>query len=204
MADKITIYNLALAHIGESASVVSPDEQSDERTACDAFYPTAKYRILELFDWSFASRTETLAKLLLTETYGWKAGFALPNACIRLQFLRDGEMLRPNPFYPIDWDYEVRVLGSKRILYTDCENPIVGFIASDIDESLFSPSFIDALSWLLASYIAGERVKGKEGASFAQSCYQYYERALLTAKDMDAHMTRIHQPPYRAPWIRAR
>ncbi len=203
MADKVSIYNLALSHIGESAATVSPDEESEERAACEAFYPIAKNKLLELHDWSFASRTEVLAKLLLTETFGWRAGFALPNACLRLQFLRDGEFLRPNPYYPIDWDFEVRTSGTKRILYTDCENPVAGFIASDTDESLFSPSFTDALSWLLAAYVAGQRIKGSEGANYAKTCQQQYQMALSTAKTMDASMTRIHWP-YKAPWMRAR
>ena len=203
MADKVSIYNLALSHIGENAATVSPDEESEERSACEAFYPIAKNKLLELHDWSFASRTEPLAKLLLTETYGWRAGFALPNACLRLQFLRDGEYLRPNPYFPVDWDFEVRTSGTKRILYTDCENPVAGFIASDTDESLFSPSFTDALAWLLASYVAGQRIKGSEGANYAKNCQQQYQMALSTAKTMDASMTRIHLP-YKAPWVRVR
>lgn len=207
MADVVSIYNLALAHIGEAASIVSPEEDSEERAACATFYPMAKNKILELHDWSFASRTEPLAKLELDDTLGWEGGYALPGTCLRLQFLRDAEHLRtrhPNNVpYPSDWDYEVRASGTERILYTDCPRPVVGYIASDTTEALFSPSFTDALSWLLAAYLAGERIKSKEGASFAQSCQQQYERALSLAKTMDASMTRIHLP-YKAPWMRAR
>ncbi len=199
----VSIYNLALSHIGETAATTSPDETSEERKACEAFYPIAKNKLLELHDWSFASRTEPLAKLTESETYGWRGAYALPASCLRLQFLREAKGMRA-PFYiEADKDYEVRAKGTGRILYTDCEEPVVGFIASDTSEALFSPSFSDALAWLLAAYVAGERIKGKEGASFAQSCQQQYERALSLAKSMDASMTRIHLP-YKAPWVRAR
>lgn len=199
----VSIYNLALSHIGETAATTSPDETSEERKACEAFYPIAKNKILELHDWSFASRTETLARLTESETFGWEGAYALPATCLRLQFLRDAKFMRA-PFYiEADKDYEVRAKGTSRILYTDCEEPVVGYIASDTSEALFSPSFSDALAWLLAAYVAGERIKGKEGASFAQTCQQQYERALSLAKSMDASMTRIHLP-YKAPWVRAR
>lgn len=199
----VSIYNLALSHIGETAATTSPDETSEERKACEAFYPIAKNKLLELHDWSFASRTEPLARLTESDTFGWAGAYALPANCLRLQFLRDAKCMRA-PFYvEADKDYEVRAKGTGRILYTDCEEPVVGFIASDTSEALFSPSFSDALAWLLAAYVAGERIKGKEGASFAQSCLQQYQIALATAKTMDASMTRIHLP-YKAPWMRAR
>ena len=199
----VSIYNLALSHIGETAATTSPDEQSEERKACEAFYPIAKNKLLELHDWSFASRTEPLAKLAETETFGWGGAYALPANCLRLQFLRDATRMRPSLYYPIDRDYEVRAKGTGRILYTDCENPVAGFIAGDTSEALFSPSFSDALAWLLATYIAGERIKGKEGASFAQTCQQRYLQALTQAKTLDASMMQVHMP-YKAPWMRAR
>ncbi len=199
----VSIYNLALSHIGETAATTSPDEQSEERKACEAFYPIAKNKLLELHDWSFASRTEPLAQLSETETFGWRGAYALPSNCLRLQFLRDKSWMRPTLYFPIDQDYEVRAKGTGRILYTDCENPIAGFIAGDTSEAVFSPSFSDALAWLLAAYIAGERIKGAEGARFAQTCQQQYERALTLAKTMDASMMRVHRP-YKAPWMRAR
>lgn len=203
MADKVSICNLALSHIGENPSIVSvsPDEESEEAKACIAFYGIAKLKLLEDHDWSFATKYAKLSQLLMTDTHGYKAGYAVPSDCLRIQNLRDARV--QESVFKYDTDFIVVNEDSRKILLTNCANPKISYTSSEVSEALFSPGFTDALAWLLASYVAGERIKGKEGASFARDCQQQYAAALSRAKTLDGFNTR-NRTGFIPSWIRGR
>ena len=65
MSSVIDICNLALSHLGDTATVASidPPEGSAQAEHCSRFYPVARDAMLELFNWKFATRRATLALL---------------------------------------------------------------------------------------------------------------------------------------------
>ena len=65
MASAVDICNLALARLGDSATVASidPPEGSAQSEHCARFYPLARRQIFEAHNWSFLIRREKLAPL---------------------------------------------------------------------------------------------------------------------------------------------
>ena len=58
MSSEVAICNLALAHLGDSATVASidPPEGSAQSEHCARFYPIARDALLEMHAWKFATR----------------------------------------------------------------------------------------------------------------------------------------------------
>ena len=63
MASEVEICNLALSHLGDTATVASsdPPEGSAQAEHCARFYPIARDALLEMQNWKFATRRATLA-----------------------------------------------------------------------------------------------------------------------------------------------
>ncbi len=202
MADAVGICNLALVHIGEEGTITSldPPEGSEEAGACAAFYPTAVSALLDIYDWNFATRRSQLVEFASVDDYhGWKHAYALPSDCIRLQWVRDKN--RQRFAVPPDTDFEIIARGTaSRVLLTDCPDAMASYVSSEVNAGQFSPAFVDALSWYLARQLAGERIKGKEGASFAQNCDQQFQAALSRARKSDARQYRS-RTDFRPSWI---
>lgn len=92
---EVTICNLALSHIGDTATVVSikPPDSSIQAQLCARFYCEARNMLLEMGNWGFATRRAQLALLWDTEADGWtppvgwvpqtwRFGYSLPSDCI--------------------------------------------------------------------------------------------------------------------------
>lgn len=203
MADAVSICNLAMAHIGEEATIISldPPEGSEEAKACAAFYPTAVSTLLDAHDWNFATRRAVLTQYADAERNGWRFAYALPADCIRAIAVRPSE--RQRFFGYVDSDFEIVARSTGRVLLTDCPSAVLTYVSSEVSTGAYSPSFVDALAWLLAMHLAGERIKGKEGASFAQNCQKQYFAALSQARQNDARQFRS-RVDYRPDWIKVR
>jgi hypothetical protein len=62
---EVTICNLALSHLGDTAEVTSikPPDASVQAQLCARFYPMARNALLEMANWGFATRRVTLAEV---------------------------------------------------------------------------------------------------------------------------------------------
>ncbi|NBQ76422.1 MAG: hypothetical protein EBU14_13895, partial [Acetobacteraceae bacterium] len=58
MASEVDICNLALANLGDTATVASinPPEGSAQSEHCSRFYPIARDTLLEMHNWNFSTR----------------------------------------------------------------------------------------------------------------------------------------------------
>jgi hypothetical protein len=65
VASEVDICNLALGHIGDSATVssINPPEGSAQAEHCSRFYPIARDSLLEMHNWGFATKRTNLALL---------------------------------------------------------------------------------------------------------------------------------------------
>lgn len=194
MANAVSICNLALSFLGDDASVMSidPPDGSAQAQLCSTMYPVARARLLEIFDWTFATKRAALAKLAQKETHGWAGVYSLPSDCVRAIRVRDSgfERCRPLPHgFPVSdpMRADVRFLVEGRLLYTDAPNPVLTYLSSNVSESTFTPGFVEALAYALASMMAGARVKGKEGQILASDLQKRYVYALSVAKTSDAN-----------------
>lgn len=186
MANPVSICNLALSYIGDAATVASidPPEDSPQSQMCATMYPMAVNALLEMHDWTFATRRSAVAKYANEDAHGWKGVFTLPADCLRVVRVQD--KLRQHSWEPTDRDYEVALGTLGRVLYTDSPEPVVTYISSNTPAALFSYQFVVALAWYLANMLAGQRVKGKEGHAMSQNCMKQFDVAIRLAKGYDA------------------
>lgn len=93
---EVTICNLALSHLGDTATVASikPPDSSIQAQLCARFYWVARNSLLEMAAWGFATRRAVLAKLVPQASDGvdidtngcmvgpWRYMYALPSGVI--------------------------------------------------------------------------------------------------------------------------
>lgn len=195
MASIVDICNLALARLGDNATVssIDPPEGSAQAEHCQRFYPVALASLLEMHAWRFATTRQTLAPLDITDAR-WAFVYAAPSGMIRaLGIMLSG---RPQPF-------EMRAIGGAQVILTDQEAAALDYVEAVTDSTRFSPLFVDALAWLLASYLAGPVLKGDAGAAMAKACMQSFMLVVSLARASDAGQQEI-APEHTPGWIGAR
>ena len=178
MASVVQICNMALSHIGSEARVssISPPDGSVEAGHCATFYDIARTELLEPGNWNFA-----LARAVLAQTTNlseaWAYAYVKPSDCQRA--LR---VLRPNVTVTVFTQDTVGAHTDDRdsaafdlegeVLYSNEPNVVLVYTRDIIDTNRFPASFTSALSYLLASYLAGPILKGNEGVRVGDAMRQ--------------------------------
>lgn len=201
MASEVDICNLALARLGDNATVASidPPEGSAQAEHCARFYPVARDSLLEMHAWKFATRRVLLAQLT-TDTWNWTYAYAEPTGVLKLLAVLPASAASDADTQ----EYEAETDGNgARIILTDQEGASLRYVAHVTDTTVFSPLFVDALAWLLASYLAGPVLKGDAGAAMAKACLQSFMLALSNAKVSDANQRKV-RPEHKPDWIAGR
>lgn len=170
MASVVKICNMALSHIGADARVssIDPPDGSVESGHCADFFDIARTELLEPGNWRFALAREPLAQET-NASATWAFAYVLPAECLRpLRVLRAGapgvtvftqDQVQYNPTDRDSADFDVE--GGT--LYSNEPLAELVFVRDVTDSQKFTASFTSALSYLLASYLAGPIVKGGEG-----------------------------------------
>lgn len=202
MASSTDIANLALGHLGEAATVTSidPPEGSVHAHHAARFYPIARDELLERRAWNFAVKRRSLA-LLDVDVPGWEYVYAAPSDMIRPLSVYDstnGEDIEN----PVAFDTETTV-GGTIVILTNQEDAELRYIFRASEPERFSPLFTSALSWLLASYLAGPVVKGEAGVGAGRSAYQVYMSLMGEAAASNANASQ-QSNERQAPWVEAR
>lgn len=135
--NKVEIINVALARLGESA-IQSLDEGTNPAISAKTVYDSARRSALAEYHWSFALSTARLAKLAEVPD-GFDFAFSLPSDCLKVIRLSGGG------------SFAVR--GGKKLL-TNCGEAVVEYVRDEDDTELFEPSFVEALTYKLASELA--------------------------------------------------
>lgn len=164
MASDVDICNLALSHISNDdvVTAITPPDGTAAADHCARFYPIARDECLEFGSWSFATRRAALAELESNaQEARWGYAYSLPNLCIRpLQVYLPGAVDDSEP-----QDFEVETLESgATVLYTDVEDAELKFIWKQTDTTKYTPSFVVALSYKLAQYLAGPVARNEKKA----------------------------------------
>lgn len=202
MATEVDICNLALARLGDSATVASidPPEGSPQAEHCARFYPIARDTLLDRHPWSFCTTRATLAQLSAAPTSGWQFSYALPsNALNILGLFESGSTDDSDPK-----NFEIETLpDGTEVIYSNTESAICRYTLHVTNPARFQPLFIETLSWLLASHLAGPVLKGDKGAGATLRCYQMFETQLARAIASDSAQRRV-RPTHNVPWMQAR
>lgn len=201
MASEVDVCNLALARLGDNATVASidPPEGSAQAEHCARFYAIARDSLLEMHAWKFATRRVQLAKLTVP-SWDWSFAYAEPAGALKLLGVLSATASNDDETQP--YEAESAANGAAIIL-TNQEDASLRFVARVTDTTKFSPLFVDALAWLLASYLAGPVLKGDAGAAAAKSSYQHFLVALSQAKTSDANQRKV-RPEHTPAWIAGR
>lgn len=183
MASEVDVCNLALSHIGQASDIssISPSDGSADADHCARFYPIARNELLEEFDWTFARKRGTLAELTNDrEDFAYR--YARPADCLKeRRLLPDGYGDDQNDI--LNWQRE----GDS--VYTDDELSVLVYTRLLTDPTKFSPLFVIALSWRVASYIAGPILKDPTGQT-AIRLRNVSDAMAGRAKESDANLDR--------------
>jgi len=222
MATEVDICNLALAHLGDDATIatLSPPEGSAQAEKAARFYPIARNTLLQMHTWNFAARRGNLA--LTTNTLDqWDYAYVAP-----------ADMMSPisiiSPTAQNDYatrmsagdtpggitsNYAPTIVAGQytpqqfaiegTYIYTNQENAMLRYQAFITDPSTFSPLFVITLSWHLASMLAGPIIKGDQGAAEAKRSIQMMQGYLTQAKQSD-NLHRDITVEHIVPWTSGR
>lgn len=185
MASAVDIINLALSRLGDSATVTSinPPEGSAQAEQAKRFYPIARDTLLELHAWNFATKRIALAETSDTSPDTWQYTYALPSAYIRALAVYSAQTNSEADSQPfiIEANSEDQL-----ILFTNVENATIKYIAQITDTTKFTPLFVNALSFMLASFLAGPLIKGDAGMKVSDAMYNKALQAFNVAAGKDA------------------
>lgn len=200
-AAEVDIANLALAHLGDDASItsLSPPENSPQAEHCARFLPIARDVLLEMHAWGFATRRAAPA-VLATTSNAWAHQYRLPANCLKvLGILPEGYISDDQQHVRFDVESD----DDGPVLLTNTPNATLRYIARETNVTRYSPLFTEALAWLLASYVAGPLIKGDVGATAAVTAWQTFLTWFARATGSDANQSR-KRLEHRAPWVMAR
>lgn len=198
MATETDICNLALAHLGDTATVASidPPEGSAQAEHCARFYPIARNALLEMHSWGFATKRVQLA-LLSSGWPEWDYAYAPPSDSLNIL-----AVLPPNStddyavadsgslFVPQPYSCEINQDGVQ-VIYSDQANAVLRYTAMVTNTAQFSPLFVTTLSHHLAAMLAGPLIKGDAGAAEAKRQAGMVEFYLGRAMESDASQRRV-------------
>lgn len=207
MASVVDIVNLALAHLGDGATVssIDPPEGSAQAEHAARFFPIARDTLLEMHAWRFATRRVALTELVY-DWGQWDHGYALPANCLRVLGVQAPEdpddITAAGQVVSQPFTVELDDTGA-RVVLTDVPNAVARYVARVDDPTAWSPLFVQTLTWHLASMLAGPIIKGEAGAAEARRCAQMMVHFLAQARLTDANQRRV-EPDHTPEWIRAR
>lgn len=185
MASVVDIVNLALARLGDSATVssINPPEGSAQAEQAKRFYPIARDNLLELHPWNFATKRISLAATNDVAPDTWQFTYSMPANYIRALAVypeQTNSEADQQPFI-----IETNQSG-QLILFTNVENATLKYISLITDTTKFSPLFVNALSFMLASYLAGSLIKGDAGMKVSEGMYNKAMQMTNMAAGKDA------------------
>ena len=221
MASVVDICNLALAHLGDSATVssIDPPEGSAQADHCARFYPIARDTLLESHQWGFTVRRAALARLADVAGPEWDYAYAVPTGMLNvisvlpadatddyveapLVFWSQAPVMSGARYNTQPFTIETMADGSQAIL-TDQVDAWARYTVSITDSSKFSPLFVGCLSWLLARYLAGPVLKGDAGVAAGRTCFNTYLQRVRDATESDSNQ-RQTKPAHVVSWMAAR
>lgn len=199
MSSVIDICNLALSRLGDEATVASidPPEGSAQAEQCARFYSIARDTLLEMHDWRFATKRVLLALSAASDTFEWAYAYVLPSNYIRaLKVLPETGSAQDDTE---DFDQMVDA-DDAQVILTNCAEASLMYTLRVTDTTKFSPLFVDALGWLLASYVAGPLIKGDAGKAESKACLGHFGAVYARATASDANQRKV-TPTHTPVWM---
>lgn len=202
---KTRIANMALSHVGAENDIESLSEVTVEAAAVELWYDYSLQQTLEAFDWSFARKRvvltlhgdviSTTANEPLAGVWGFR--YKYPNDCVVVR-----KMQHPNapPDDAIPFEIELSLAGNEKTILTNAENAVAVYTFFQEAVNLFSPGFVLALSFAIATNIAFT-LTGKMSLEKAMLAKFIHFVGIAAANSLNEA---VRPPPRDADWIRDR
>lgn len=185
---QIDVWNLALAHLGDRATVADPNERSRQAELCKMFYPMSRRSALEVHDWGCATRAAVLAPSSYDPSaLGWAYAFSAPTDAIRI--ISVGLALR-GQITKVDYQHLSDSAGDP-VLLCELQAPMCLYVVDVEDVGRWSPLFKEAVTWLLASHLAGPLITGDTGRAESRRLLEEYRATVSRAAAFDASQQRV-------------
>lgn len=168
--------------------------------------------MLEMHQWTFATRRIAPASLTFPYTQ-WAYAYAAPADMIDVIAVLNPEA---SDDFSTPLVIDTQVSGSTNtgqglyspqpysleslddgtiVILTNQEDALIRYTYRVTDPTKFPALFVDALSWLLASHLAGPLMKGDIGAQTSASCYKAFQISFARATSADANNQRRNVRP---------
>lgn len=173
------IYNIALIHLGLSATIQTINQADAATTTFNTFYEIAKNQVLQDFDWNFAS---TLRDLTPTgnkpENPKYLYEYDYPNDCLAAREIFDTS--KSENTYKFDIG---TISNGQKVLYANVSPAKLRYTRNVEKESFFTSDFVLALGAYLGG-LCGKAITGS--SSKANDCFQLYQMCINKAKKINA------------------
>ena len=194
------ICNLALAHIKQTKSTIANLDTDIGNTAvqCRIHYDVCRRFVLTDHDWNFATQRITLADISsdpMSPTT-WNYRYDYPSNCLKIRNIQPLNKTSS----PVPYVIELEEDGSGLSILTDTQDARAIYTQDVDNTTLFSPGFIQALSWYLASELA-PALSGSE--NIQEAALTIYRNAIAAAQAVDSGEGQ-QDPDLDSPWERAR
>ena len=218
MPSEVDICNLALGYLGDEATVASinPPDGSAQAAHCARFYAMARDTMQELYAWGICTRRAGLSLLAVSAPSQWAYAYAAPPNAVNIlgvyaaTAMDDVTAAVPGApwgainagegiYTPQAFQTESLADGTD-VIYTNVADAVIHYTVINTDASKFSPLFVEALAWLLASKLAGPLLKGNVGAEAAKRCMDVFNIWVAKAAGSDANDQRM-TPAHSTPWL---
>lgn len=191
MTDTLSIWNLALSHIGNKAglSTASPPYDSREAQLCGQYWPLARRFAIAKCKPAWA-RVRVAAALIDLGDYQpsqWVYSYAKPSGCIEIIGVYEPEASRDEDRKPSRVETWNDGTDDYDVIYTNVETAVIRYLKDIEDTSRFPPSFVQGVSYLLAAYLAGPLIKGSDGAKMSEALEQKAIAYLSLSETHDAN-----------------
>lgn len=194
MASVVDICNMALGHLGlpPNISSIDPPEGSVESEFCATFWPQARDMALSSFSWGFATQIQSLAQVK-SRVSGWAYQYALPVDCLRVDEVLTAEGLDSQEF-------EIVAEGRVRYIFSNTDKARVKGVFRVENPLLYSATFVDAVSYLMASYLAMPVTKD---IKLKEVYLQSFRQVIEAAQVIDSNQS-YKKDNETAAWLEAR
>jgi len=174
MVSKLSICNLALAHLGQAP--ISSLNQDDERARrLNLFYEPVRDEVLRAHNWGFAQAEKTLSRL--AQTPGADGNFAYQYPAHALFICNVFDVQAPKQLLPFHIFFDENT--QSRILKTASAQACARYTRRITDETLLDPAFVKVFSLALACDLA---VALTADAQLAGQLLTKYQFALAEAR----------------------
>jgi len=212
MASLVSIWNLALSHLGNKAGLSSADEPYATREAelCGQFWPIARQFAIIKCKPSWARRRQSAGLLDLGDEQPtqWLYTYSKPANCLELIGLYGPEAILDEDRQPSRVETWTDGDDNYDVIYANTEDAVVRWLVDEEDTSKYHPAFTNGVSYLLAAYLAGPVIKGASGMQVSEALEKKAISYLMLSETSDANQGTatdvFRDGNHAAPWLKAR